>query len=176
MMSDIPFGNGTSFPLSLLLSFFIQLSNFGVGAVAADASETHEAQAAPLMREYRETIDFLNYGPAVPVTPLPKEPEPPEPRQLLKVWATAYCSHPAYTDNSPFITASGKHVAPEIIAANFLRFDTEVSFPDLIGFERKTFVVGDRMNPRYWHAVDIWFPTCNEAKHFGRKATTIAVY
>ena len=174
MIGDIPIASSTSLPLSLFFSFLMQLSS--IGGSEPNKPETQKGSEVSLIQEYREAVDLISYGPAIPVTPLPKEPEPPQPKQLLRVWATAYCSHPAYTDSSPFITASGQHVAPEIIAANFLRFNTEVAFPELRGFEKKKFIVGDRMNPRFWHAVDLWFPTCNEARQFGRKATTVAIY
>lgn len=93
----------------------------------------------------------------------------------VKVSLTAYCSHPSQTDGNPYVTASGKRVAPEIISTNFLPFGTKVKFPDLAGFSDKTFVVGDRMNKRYWHVVDLWMPTCAQAKQFGRKSATLVV-
>jgi 3D (Asp-Asp-Asp) domain-containing protein len=87
---------------------------------------------------------------------------------------TAYSSTPDQTDDTPFITASGKHVADGIIANNMLPFGTKVRFPALYG--DKIFVVQDRMHSRkgLYHA-DIWFADTQEAKEFGAKITNIEV-
>ena len=39
-----------------------------------------------------------------------------------RVWLTAYSSSVDETDDTPFITASGKHVRDGIVATNFLPF------------------------------------------------------
>lgn len=81
------------------------------------------------------------------------------------VWVTAYSSTPEETDDTPFITASGKEVRWGIIAANFLEFGTQVQIPEL--FSEEVFVVEDRMHRRFSDRVDIWMPSKNEAKQFG---------
>lgn len=89
------------------------------------------------------------------------------------VTATAYSSTVDQTDDTPFITASGTYVRDGIAAANFLPFGTVFRIPDLYG--DKTFVVEDRMNKRYWHRIDIWFPERQMAKEFGIKQIRIEI-
>jgi len=94
--------------------------------------------------------------------------------KTIKMMITAYSSTLDQTDDTPFITASGSHVADGIIANNMLPFGTKVRIPDLYG--DKVFVVEDRMHKRKgnYHA-DIWFETYKEAKNFGAKITEIEV-
>lgn len=96
-----------------------------------------------------------------------------EPSERVWVIVTGYSSDPMETDDTPFITASGTFVREGIIAANFLPFGTKVKIPALFGEE--IFVVEDRMNPRKKYQVDIWFPTKEEAIHFGAHRTYIEV-
>jgi len=94
--------------------------------------------------------------------------------RTIKVIATAYSSTPDQTDDTPFITASGKHVADGIIANNLLAFGTKVRIPELYG--DKVFVVEDRMNKRKGnYQVDIWMPDRPSAVNFGAKTVDIEV-
>lgn len=86
---------------------------------------------------------------------------------------TAYSSTPDQTDDTPFITASGAHVADGIIAANFLPFNTKVQIPALFG--EKVFVVKDRMHSRFSDRVDIWFADRAMALKFGIHKTEIVI-
>jgi len=92
----------------------------------------------------------------------------------IKVVVTAYSSTPDQTDDTPFITASGKEVADGIIANNMLSFGTQIRIPELYG--DKVFVVQDRMNRRKsnYH-IDIWMPDRESALDFGVKTTEIEV-
>jgi 3D (Asp-Asp-Asp) domain-containing protein len=94
--------------------------------------------------------------------------------KAIKVIITAYSSTPEQTDDTPFITASGKTVADGIVANNMLPFGTQIRIPSIFG--NKIFVVQDRMNKRKsdYH-IDIWFPTYMEAKNFGVKTAEIEV-
>lgn len=94
--------------------------------------------------------------------------------KTVKMMITAYSSTPDQTDDSPFITASGKHVRDGIIANNMLPFGTKVRIPKLYG--DKIFVVEDRMHKRKgnYHA-DIWFPERQQAKEFGAKTAIIEI-
>lgn len=94
--------------------------------------------------------------------------------KTIKMIITAYSSTPEQTDDTPFITASGKRVADGIIANNMLPFGTKVRIPGLYG--DKVFIVEDRMHKRkgLYHA-DIWFPEYQQAKEFGAKLTHIEV-
>jgi len=88
--------------------------------------------------------------------------------KTIKMLITAYSSTPDQTDDTPFITASGKHVARQIIATNGLPFNTKVRIPELYGDE--VFIVGDRMHQRMGnYRADLWFPTRDEARAFGAK-------
>lgn len=95
------------------------------------------------------------------------------PQNVFEVWVTAYASVPQETDNTPFITASNKHVEDGFIAANFLPFGTKVQIPSLFG--NKIFTVEDRMNIRKAGFVDIWMPTVAAAKDFGINRAPIVV-
>lgn len=89
------------------------------------------------------------------------------------VSASAYSSSVDETDDTPFITAKGTYVRDGIVATNFLPFGTAIKIPEIYG--DKIFVVEDRMNRRYVTNVDIWFPSKELAKQFGRKTVTIEV-
>lgn len=94
--------------------------------------------------------------------------------KTIKVIVTAYSSTPDQTDNTPFITASGKQVVDGIVANNMLPMGTQIRIPELYG--NKIFVVEDRMNRRKsnYH-VDIWFPEKQLAVNFGVKTAEIEV-
>lgn len=106
-----------------------------------------------------------------------KQKEKPEPEfKVIKTYtvrATAYSSTPDQTDSTPFITAKGTNVRDGIVAANFLPFNTKIRIPDIYG--NKIFVVEDRMNRRYWHNIDIWFPERSLALEFGSQRVTIEI-
>jgi len=101
-------------------------------------------------------------------------PEAPVKIKKVKVVITAYSSTVWQTDDTPFITASGKTVEQGIVANNMLPFGTEIRIPELYGDE--IFVVEDRMNQKkgYYH-VDIWFADYDQAKNFGAKNTYIEI-
>lgn len=88
--------------------------------------------------------------------------------KTIKATLTAYSSTEDQTDDTPFITASGKTVADGIIANNLLPFGTKVRIPSLYG--NKIFVVQDRMNRRWENTrFDVWMPDLHSALHFGVK-------
>ncbi len=92
----------------------------------------------------------------------------------LEITVTGYSSTPEETDDTPFITASGKAVEDGVVAANFLAFGTKIRFPELFG--DKIFVVYDRMHERFSEdRVDIWFMSTEEAKNFGIKKTIMEI-
>ena len=94
--------------------------------------------------------------------------------KTIKMVVTAYSSTPEQTDNTPFITASGKNVADGIVANNMLPFGSKVRIPELYG--DKIFVVEDRMHQRKGkYHLDIWFPEYSQAKNFGAQITNIEV-
>lgn len=93
-------------------------------------------------------------------------------RELI-ISISAYSSTVDQTDDSPFITARGTYVRDGIIAANFLPFGTKIKIPELFG--DKIFVVEDRMNSRYWHKIDVWFPERQDALEFGVKTAKIQI-
>lgn len=135
----------------------------------------HSSSAWPSKTQYssslmpvvvRKTdIAFINPVPPARVSKISKK--------KIKVEATAYSSRVQETDSSPTITASGMHVAPHIIAANFLPIGSKVSFPDMYGDQE--FIVGDRLAPRYSHRVDFWKPSREEALQFGFQIITLEI-
>lgn len=86
---------------------------------------------------------------------------------------TAYSSTVWQTDANPFITAAGTRVRNGIVAANTLPFGTKIMIPEVFG--KKVFTVEDRMAPKNYHKIDIWFPTVREAREFGVKRAKILV-
>lgn len=104
--------------------------------------------------------------------------QPTNPETLIviasqRVTATAYSSTPDQTDSTPFITASGTYVRDGIVACNFLKFGTQVRFPELYG--EKIFVVEDRLAPKNSHKIDIWFSSRWQALEFGVQKTKIEI-
>jgi 3D (Asp-Asp-Asp) domain-containing protein len=92
----------------------------------------------------------------------------------ISVVITAYSSTPEQTDDTPFITASGKTTKDGIVANNYLPFGTKVRVPELYG--EKVFVVEDRMSwKKSNYHFDIWFPSYQEAKNFGVKRAVIEI-
>jgi 3D (Asp-Asp-Asp) domain-containing protein len=104
---------------------------------------------------------------------IPSDPIVSVIRTYAYVPMTAYTSRPEETDDSPFITADGSHVADGIIAANFLPFGTKVRIPALFG--DKVFEVHDRMNQRYSYKVDVWMAGYHEAIQFGVRHADIEI-
>jgi len=90
-----------------------------------------------------------------------------------KVKVTAYTSSPEETDDTPFITASGKTVRDGIVASNFLPMGTKIKIPAFYG--DKIFVVEDRMHPRMTNVVDVWMENKSDALQFGARHTEIAI-
>ena len=80
---------------------------------------------------------------------------------------TGYSSTPDQTDDTPFITASGKSVEKGIIATNEFPFGTKIMIDGCI------YTVEDRMNSRYNSRIDIWFPTRQEAREWGRQVKEV---
>lgn len=89
------------------------------------------------------------------------------------VIVTAYSSTPWETDDTPHITASGTYVRDGIVAANFLPFGTKIRIPQIFG--DKVFVVEDRLSPEKKYHIDVWFPSYEEALHFGAHLTYIEI-
>lgn len=93
--------------------------------------------------------------------------------KVYETFVTAYSSSVDETDSTPFTTASGKQVRDGIVAANFLPMGTKIRIPEIFG--NKIFVVEDRMARRHTDKLDVWFPTKQEAKTFGRQKLQIEV-
>ena len=94
--------------------------------------------------------------------------------KTIKVVVTAYSSTPDQTDDTPFITASGKSVADGIIANNMLPFGTKIKIPQLYG--NKVFTVEDRMaSYKSNYHIDIWMQNRPLAVNFGVKTANIEV-
>ena len=92
----------------------------------------------------------------------------------IKMIVTAYSSTPEQTDNTPFITASGKSVIDGIVANNMLPFGARIRIPELYG--DKIFVVEDRMHQRKGkYHLDVWLSEYLQARNFGAKITYIEV-
>lgn len=103
------------------------------------------------------------------------EPAPDPFLDGIAVTVTAYSSEPKQTDENPFITATGRHVKPGIIA---LSRDLLESFTPGAPFRYGDrvwldgigeFVIDDTMNHRWTRRADIWFTSTEHAWKFGRR-------
>lgn len=113
------------------------------------------AQIEPVVLE---NVNYLNHQAVVKTPKFKKE---------YWVTITAYSSDPEETDDTPYITASGKWVEDGVAASNFLPLGTKIKIPELFG--DKIFTINDRMNNRFNDRIDIWVPTKWEAIQFGKK-------
>ena len=93
----------------------------------------------------------------------------PTPGTTLTVKASGYAPSPYQTDSTPCITAAGTRVRRGTIATNFLPMGT------LVKINGHTYIVEDRMNPKYNQAIDIFFPSTSEALEFGRQELEIQI-
>ena len=109
------------------------------------------------------TVSYTSAPPPQQLEIVEKVPEPPSKWGSGEIsYITAYSSEPEQTDDTPFITASGEHVRPGIIANNCLKFGT------LVRIEGEIYEVQDRMNSRYdCTHFDIWFESTPDARAFG---------
>ena len=83
---------------------------------------------------------------------------------------SAYTAHPAETDDTPNITASGAPVFNGLIANNCLPFGS------LVMVQNKVYAVFDRMNPRYdCNAYDIFMPDKKSALEWGRRKLEVKI-
>jgi len=89
------------------------------------------------------------------------------------VSVTGYSSTPEETDETPFITASGKYVKEGIVAANFLPLGTKIRLPEIFG--EQVFVVEDRMNKKHSDKIDVWLESKEKAQNFGVKISKIEI-
>ena len=95
--------------------------------------------------------------------------------KTIKTYVTGYSSTPDQTDDTPFITASGKDLRKidyRVIANNKLPFGSKVRIPEYFGDE--IFTVEDRMHQRMKH-FDVYFKETQDARNFGARITTIEV-
>lgn len=92
----------------------------------------------------------------------------------MNVLVTAYSPSVCETDDTPFITASGKYVQENFIANNSLPFGTKVRLPHI--FPNKTFIVEDRMHwTRNGYYFDVLMFSRQKALEFGAKYTELEV-
>ena len=91
----------------------------------------------------------------------------------IRVVITAYSSSEDETDDTPFISASGKRVRDGIIATNILPFGTKVRIPLIFG--KKIFIVEDRMSKEKKYQIDVWHNSKEAALNFGIKRAEIEI-
>src|SRR6185436_7602190 len=111
---------------SILVGFIAGIALYAVAApqtINADLNNvSNTANSATLIKDGHLTVCMLDESSLVVV-------------KTMKVVVTAYTSTPDQTDDTPFITASGKHVAPDIVALNGVPFGTQLRIPALFGDE-----------------------------------------
>lgn len=138
--------------------------------------KTHNLEATPVSRLFfieKEETDKLASFQNNTFLPISEPALKEKTVQRIKVVVTGYSSTPWQTDETPFVTAAGTCVRNGIVAANFLAFGTKIKLPEIYG--DAIFVVEDRMHPRKYYQVDIWFPDYWQAKDFGVKTTYVEI-
>lgn len=162
----------TLFILGIASILLTGLPIYGLRVQKADAGLSTESQNKEKPAE--TSIITLQENTVVPILNHPYNLQN-KARKTIEVIVTGYSSTPEETDDTPYITASGKRVRDGIIANNFLPFGTKVKIPEIYG--DKIFVVEDKMNARFEsHHVDIWFPSSEQALNFGVKRTYLEIY
>jgi len=148
--------------ISLFIIGFLGAAAFKIIEVKADSSSEYDNNYYSLVSTGENSLIGVS------------SPFNPTRIKKVKVIITGYSSTSWQTDETPFITASGKWVEDGIVANNMLPFGTEIRIPELYG--DKIFVVEDRMAAKkgYYH-VDVWFDNYYEAKDFGAKITYIEI-
>jgi len=154
----------TSFlSLVLIFAFFSRFSGILVEGSLSTVISNSEIPASDANTPYLSSQTFL-LGINSTFAPLATK----------KIVVTAYSSTPDQTDDTPFITASGKVVEDGIVASNFLAFGTKLRLPELFG--DKIFVVEDRMHQRFSsNRLDIWFPDRESAENFGIQTSIMEI-
>ncbi|MBZ9578036.1 3D domain-containing protein [Patescibacteria group bacterium] len=143
--------------LVILITAGILASGLGLGITKMQQAKADEPASALELATIQENSLLAVSNPEAPVKV-----------KKVKVVVTAYSSTTWQTDNTPFLTASGKTVEQGIVANNRYSFGTEIRFPEIYG--DKVFVVEDRMNwKKGSYHFDIWMDSYEEAKSFGVK-------
>jgi 3D (Asp-Asp-Asp) domain-containing protein len=100
--------------------------------------------------------------------------------EFYPVVVTAYSSTPDQTDSTPFITAAARRPQPGTIALSrdLLRTYTPgapFDFGDLVLVAGVgVFRVEDTMNRRWRRRADIWFPSRDKARRWGKRRALLA--
>jgi len=160
---------GKSPPIYFLLLATTYLAVFPFSTVAEQKQDIHATlrlnvqltSQPPTTSLWQRSLRYLDIRKDVP--------QHPEPGTGVTVHSTGYAPSPYQTDATPCITAAGTRVRPGVVAANWLPFGT------LVQIGNEVFIVEDRMNPRYPHSVDIFFPSTNEALAFGRQDIDVVI-
>ena len=91
--------------------------------------------------------------------------------KVVSAILTMYNSTIEQCDDTPFITASGKRTREGIMANNCYPFGT------IVEWQGHLYEIQDRMNARYsCEYFDVWSPSIEEAKKFGRMEAMVVVY
>lgn len=157
--------------------FFVQNMNKNIGIIVIFALTLPTTFAGRLYIAdpvFGEESGILNlFSNQIAVSSLPGDTLFFNKPAKVSVVVTGYSSTHDQTDNTPFVTASGKRVRDGVIAANFLKFGTKVQIPELFG--EKVFIVEDRMARRFSNRVDIWFSDRATALKFGKQEAEIII-
>ncbi len=98
----------------------------------------------------------------------------------VRLVATGYSSSVWETDDTPHITAANTRTRPGVVAMSrdlIRRYNPDAlfSFGDTIRISGLgDFVVEDSMHPRWQNRVDIWFPSSDAARNFGKRHVVVS--
>jgi 3D (Asp-Asp-Asp) domain-containing protein len=97
----------------------------------------------------------------------------------VRLVATGYSSSVWETDDTPYLTAANTRTRPGVVAMSrdlIRRYSPNAlfSFGDTIRISGLgDFVVEDSMHPRWQNRVDIWFPSPDAARNFGKRHVVV---
>jgi 3D (Asp-Asp-Asp) domain-containing protein len=92
------------------------------------------------------------------------------PKVQVLATITAYSSEPEQTDDTPFVTASGKRVRKGIAAC-----PRDIPFGTEIEIDGEVYICEDRMSQKYDGRFDVWMKTEEEAWEFGRQLKEVKI-
>jgi 3D (Asp-Asp-Asp) domain-containing protein len=102
-------------------------------------------------------------------------------RLAIRLLATGYSSCVWETDDTPFITASNTRTRKGVVALSrdlLRRYDSNAlfAFGDAIHISGLgDFIVEDSMHWRWRNRIDLWFPSKDEARRFGKRWVTVSM-
>jgi 3D (Asp-Asp-Asp) domain-containing protein len=152
-----------------------------VGGITGVRSNPAESRAFGNVLPIDERVELTYDGPAELLQPVERVPPSSSPGlRQLEMEVTAYCACPRCCGpNARGITASGKHVSHNngrFVAADtrLLPFGTKLSIPGYHGGVEVEVI--DRGGAIKGNKLDVYFPTHEQARQWGRRKLLVTVF